>query len=508
MAAIAFEHLRAGRTVLIAAHTNIAIDNAIMKLCELCKATDNKLLLEQGLVVRYGAVQKEDLKTKEQYAEVYLPKIAQRLGVTLHEQREKLKKSLQDFGQRLSIIQQEQAQNEKQYQSQSAHIRGQLESLQKELVPIEQEERQRISWLHSQRNQFELDLRMAEHELTDAHQQLARNRAEIEETGIALTAHRQDEQRWLALLLDARAMSKVKRFFKGINTEKLELMVAEATQGIHETDQKLACLRQELEVRHTTLFQRKQKKQFCEEAFNRIQIELNTPSNAVNHIQRLSEQVNVYQRYLRDIVATHERQQQANQQESQNLAAQRSVLEKQLAAIDQQLRDVEQSIVAQARVVGTTLSKTYMNKTIAGRRFDAVILDEVSMAPLPLVYIATSLADSSVTLIGDPKQLAPIVTADTPIAKKWLGRDLFGVRGISLDAAVEGINHSVMLDIQSRMHPQISVIAIKHVYGKDQYGKDRLKNGNHKSEKIEPLPESSVEFSRKQGCRCCNSPIS
>ena len=134
MAAIAFEHLRAGRTVLIAAHTNIAIDNAIMKLCELCKATDNKLLLEQGLVVRYGAVQKEDLKTKEQYAEVYLPKIAQRLGVTLHEQREKLKKSLQDFGQRLSIIQQEQAQNEKQYQSQSAHIRGQLESLQKELV--------------------------------------------------------------------------------------------------------------------------------------------------------------------------------------------------------------------------------------------------------------------------------------------------------------------------------------------------------------------------------------
>src|SRR6266566_9456985 len=211
-----------------------------------------------------------------------------------------------------------------------------------------------------------------------------------------ISTNRQDEQRWLALLLDARAMSKVKRFFKGINTEKLELMVAEATQGIHETDQKLACLRQELEVRHTTLFQRKQKKQFCEEAFNRIQIELNTPSNAVNHIQRLSEQVNVYQRYLRDIVATHERQQQANQQESQNLAAQRSVLEKQLAAIDQQLRHVEQSIVAQARVVGTTLSKTYMNKTIASRRFDAVILDEVSIAPLPLVYIAPSLADSSV----------------------------------------------------------------------------------------------------------------
>lgn len=110
-------------------------------------------------------------------------------------------------------------------------------------------------------------------------------------------------------------------------------------------------------------------------------------------------------------------------------------------------------------MVGTTLTKTYMNQAITGRRFDAVILDEVSMAPLPLVYVAASHAGSSVTLIGDPQQLSPIVSADTPMAKTWLGEDLFFRREISLKKAISGYRHSIILDTQSRMQPGISVIA-------------------------------------------------
>ncbi len=37
LAAIVFTHLRGGRSVLIAAHTNIAVDNAIMQLADICK---------------------------------------------------------------------------------------------------------------------------------------------------------------------------------------------------------------------------------------------------------------------------------------------------------------------------------------------------------------------------------------------------------------------------------------------------------------------------------------
>ncbi len=201
-----------------------------------------------------------------------------------------------------------------------------------------------------------------------------------------------------------------------------------------------------------------------------------------NRIQRLSEQINASQHALAEIEAAYKEQQQAYQQEKQYLVDQRATLKKRLDSID--LSKIEQRIVLQARVVGTTLSNTYMNKTIAGRRFDAVLLDEVSMASLPLVYIAASHADSSVTLIGDPQQLAPIVSADTPLAKKWLGRDLFELMGISLkDAAEYGSHHSVLLDVQSRMHPQISVIANEHVYNRmlqDDF-REKLKP-------IEPLP--------------------
>src|SRR5260221_222788 len=83
------------------------------------------------------------------------------------------------------------------------------------------------------------------------------------------------------------------------------------------------------------------------------------------------------------------------------------------------------------------LRKNYMNQSLSDRRFDVVIRDEVSMAPLPAVYISASHADSSLVAIGDPHQLAPIVSAKTPIAERWLGTDLFDHRGISLKRAVE-----------------------------------------------------------------------
>ncbi len=182
----------------------------------------------------------------------------------------------------------------------------------------------------------------------------------------------------------------------------------------------------------------------------------------------------------------HEQQQQATRSHVQSILDQRVQVEQQLSTLDQQLRDIEQRIVTQARIVGTTLSKTYMNKVIAERRFDVVIVDEVSMASLPSLYVALAHANQSVVLIGDPQQLAPIVTAKTSLAEKWLGTDLFTRRGISLDAALRGYRHSVLLDIQSRMPARISVIARHHVY------KDVLKDGPHQTKTVPVLSESPL----------------
>jgi superfamily I DNA and/or RNA helicase len=110
------------------------------------------------------------------------------------------------------------------------------------------------------------------------------------------------------------------------------------------------------------------------------------------------------------------------------------------------------------------------------------------MASLSSVYVATSHADRAVVLIGDPQQLSPIANADTHLARKWLKKDLFEFRGIYLDVAMQGYLHSMMLDVQSRMHPMISAVANRLVY------QNRLKDAHNISQlqNIEPLPASPL----------------
>ena len=51
---------------------------------------------------------------------------------------------------------------------------------------------------------------------------------------------------------------------------------------------------------------------------------------------------------------------------------------------------------------------SYSNKKILSREYDCVILDEASMAPLPAIYSAASIAKKKVVLVGDFFQLPPI----------------------------------------------------------------------------------------------------
>ncbi len=89
-----------------------------------------------------------------------------------------------------------------------------------------------------------------------------------------------------------------------------------------------------------------------------------------------------------------------------------------------------------------------MHFMLRERHFDVVIVDEVSMAPLPLAYITASHANSSVVLIGDPQQLAPIAQAKdkNEMVKKWLGTDLFTHR-IALELSSKGSKTAHFLSI-------------------------------------------------------------
>jgi len=139
-------------------------------------------------------------------------------------------------------------------------------------------------------------------------------------------------------------------------------------------------------------------------------------------------------------------------------------LEAQIQMIEETLKRIEEIIISEATVVGTTLTRAYLRDAIQSRRFDTVILDEASMAPIPALWIAASLSIKNAVVVGDPRQLPPIVISDKEMPQKWLGRDIFEVAGLN------DVNNQppylVELLEQHRMHPEISAIPNHLIYGR------------------------------------------
>ena len=121
-----------------------------------------------------------------------------------------------------------------------------------------------------------------------------------------------------------------------------------------------------------------------------------------------------------------------------------------IAEIDAVLGAMEQEILQNARIVATTVYQTYLGAGL--RQFDVVVIDEASMLMPPLTWHAAGLSRTSVTIAGDFRQLAPIVTSDGQLADEWLKRDAFQVAGIP-DALDQGKDppHLVPLTTQYRM---------------------------------------------------------
>lgn len=126
-----------------------------------------------------------------------------------------------------------------------------------------------------------------------------------------------------------------------------------------------------------------------------------------------------------------------------------------LNAIDRELSAIEQEVLANCRILATTVYRTYLNKSV-WRQFDVVVIDEASMLMPPLVYYAAGLATQSVTVAGDFRQLPPIVMSDEPLVGEWLKRDVFEKAGIPGRLRQgEPTPHLVALRTQYRMREPI-----------------------------------------------------
>jgi superfamily I DNA and/or RNA helicase len=137
-------------------------------------------------------------------------------------------------------------------------------------------------------------------------------------------------------------------------------------------------------------------------------------------------------------------------------------IQKRLTAIKEQLSIIEKEAVRNAKIVATTISKAIVDKTIYDGKFDTVIFDEASMAYIPQIFFAASLARKHFICVGDFYQLPPIVQSGDD---NLLNFDVF--RYCKIKKAVDlGANHAwlCMLDIQHRMHPTIASFISERMY--------------------------------------------
>ncbi len=128
------------------------------------------------------------------------------------------------------------------------------------------------------------------------------------------------------------------------------------------------------------------------------------------------------------------------------------LLRQRLSATRDRLREGEVEVLARARVVLATLSQVYLSQVFLETGFDVVVVDEASMAVLPTLFFAACLGKERVVVVGDPRQLPPIVAAESSVARRTMARNIFDVRREN----AEGRDRSVaLLDTQYRMHPEI-----------------------------------------------------
>lgn len=127
-------------------------------------------------------------------------------------------------------------------------------------------------------------------------------------------------------------------------------------------------------------------------------------------------------------------------------------------------------VLREADVVLTTFARLALWEELAALRFDSLVIDEASTAPLPYVALAAARSSGRAVAIGDFQQLPAVVTSRGEAAARWLSRDLFREVGIvtdvpgevSLPSPQDGL--CAMLDEQYRMAPAIRRLVSEFFY--------------------------------------------
>ncbi|MBD2302328.1 ATP-binding protein [Nostoc sp. FACHB-190] len=199
---------------------------------------------------------------------------------------------------------------------------------------------------------------------------------------------------------------------------------------------------------------------------------------------KLIEQIERLERQRKDLVK-RSRIEKLTELQRQNIQNEITTVKQALQPLKEQLKLKEAELIKQATVVGCTLSKAAIAKEIYQRRFDAIVVDEASMAYIPHCAYVSTLANHRIAIFGDFRQLGPISQAQTEAVQEWLQRDIFDEAGITRKVNQGQIDsRMVLLKTQYRMNPAISKIPNQLFYN------GQLQDGSDVEQRTMPIVQS------------------
>jgi superfamily I DNA and/or RNA helicase len=151
--------------------------------------------------------------------------------------------------------------------------------------------------------------------------------------------------------------------------------------------------------------------------------------------------------------------------------------------------------------VATTLAKVCTSDLFHDLDFDAVVVDESSMANLPYMMVLAAHAKWHMVVVGDPMQLPPIALTTNPKARSFLEKDIFTtVSGADSSEALfrwhdENPEFTSFFDTQYRLEQSLADVISTVFY------EGRLKTGKVSEKPLEQMSDRAFHLvdTRKYG---------
>ena len=453
--ALAVEYLLAGKTVLLTAHTNVALDSALKRLKQHCEQSGNASFFKQHRIIRVGI--SRDL-ADDVSSDITLQGIVdQQLG-RLAQERDQLQQELSNLETEITHLSRDFKKRQEQWLQQRSIYQKRLIVDQKRQKELEECERQRLAIIANRLIAISEE-RQAAQEYLELGEQTIQHETTMLQTCItrchdceqALAAKNDEHLSFCSGSIMDRLVARVfgvteQSLIKEVEAGQKQLIAA-----------KLAVTEQERhrDAAYVRVFQSRTRLGALDVEEQQLRENQQLVTDDAIHLQKLAIQIEHDMQALRagDEEVAQKKDLLHRKQQSYN---QRTV---RLSKIEDEQRMAASRIIANAQLIATTLTGITTSPYLRERMFDATIIDEVSMASLAVILVAVSRATRHVALFGDPMQLGPIIQLSdkrkTPLAAYWLGTDLFSHLGITLKDTETHRNQTVLLSQQLRMLPGV-----------------------------------------------------